>query len=204
LKKLLVLLFLISQISYSQTTRKYSNEFLNIGVDAAAFGMAKAVVASSSDVNSGYWNPAGLVNVKDYQGSLMHASYFAGIAKYDYAAFAMPIDDDSAVALSIIRFGVDDILDTTELIDSDGNIDVLLCDGRYSSPIQLLVNDGQGNFSTRKYEGITTSDNTALTASDFDRDGDLDAVLQDGRYSSRLKLLRNDGRGNFSVENLLK
>ena len=123
MKKLLVLLFLISQISYSQTVRKYSNEFLNIGVDAAAFGMAKAVVASSGDVNSGYWNPAGLVNVKDYQGSLMHASYFAGIAKYDYAAFAMPIDDISAVALSIIRFGVDDILDTTELIDSDGNID---------------------------------------------------------------------------------
>ena len=33
---------------------------------------------------------------------------------------------------------------------------------------------------------------------------DLDAVLQDGRYGSRLKLLKNDGRGNFSVENLLR
>ncbi len=123
LKKLIILLLFISQISYSQTVRKYSNEFLNIGVDAAAFGMGKAVVATSDDVNSGYWNPAGLVNVKDYQGSIMHAEYFAGIAKYDYAAFAMPIDSESAVALSIIRFGVDDILDTTELIDSEGNID---------------------------------------------------------------------------------
>ena len=88
--------------------------------------------------------------------------------------------------------------------NGDGNTDVLLCDGRYNSPIQLLVNDGRGNFSARKYEGITTADNTALTTSDFDKDGDLDAVLQDGRYSSPLKLLRNDGRGNFSVENLLK
>jgi len=103
--------------------RKYSNEFLNIGVDAAAFGMGKAVVATSSDVNAGYWNPAGLTQIEDYQGSLMHAEYFAGIAKYDYAAFAMPIDNESAIALSIIRFGVDDILDTTELIDSEGNID---------------------------------------------------------------------------------
>ncbi len=47
---------------------------MNIGVDAAAFGMANAVVASTSDVNSGYWNPAGLVNVEDKQLSLMHAS----------------------------------------------------------------------------------------------------------------------------------
>lgn len=114
---------LLSTVLGAQTVRKYSNEFMNIGVDAAAFGMSNAVVASSSDVNSGYWNPAGLVNLKDKQISLMHASYFANIANYDYAAFAMPLDDRSAVGLSIIRFGVDDILNTTRLIDEQGNID---------------------------------------------------------------------------------
>ncbi|MFT7330743.1 MAG: hypothetical protein ACI848_000811 [Roseivirga sp.] len=123
MKKLVFLFIIISQVSYSQALRKYSNEFLNIGVDAAAFGMGKAVVASTNDVNSGYWNPAGLVHVEDYQGSLMHAEYFAGIAKYDYVGFAMPIDGRSSLGLSLIRFGVDDILDTTELIDSQGNID---------------------------------------------------------------------------------
>lgn len=103
--------------------RNYSNEFLNIGVDAASLGMSKAVVATSNDVNAIYWNPAGLVNIQDYQGSLMHASYFAGIATYNYAAFAMPIDKESALGISVIRFGVDDILNTTELIDNQGNID---------------------------------------------------------------------------------
>ena len=107
----------------AQSVRKYSNEFMNIGVDAAAFGMANAVVASTDDVNSGYWNPAGLVNLEDKQLSLMHASYFANIASYDYIGFAMPLDDRSAVGLSIIRFGVDDILNTTQLIDDQGNID---------------------------------------------------------------------------------
>lgn len=96
---------------------------MNIGVDAAAFGMANAMVANTSDVNSGYWNPAGLVHVEDKQLSLMHASYFANIANYDYAGFAMPLDKQSAVGLSIIRFGVDDILNTTQLIDDQGNID---------------------------------------------------------------------------------
>jgi hypothetical protein len=121
-EKFLLVLILVSATLSAQTVRKYSNEFMNIGVDAAAFGMSNAVVASSSDVNSGYWNPAGLVNLEDKQISLMHASYFANIANYDYAAFAMPLDDRSAVGLSVIRFGVDDILNTTQLIDDEGNI----------------------------------------------------------------------------------
>lgn len=96
---------------------------MNIGVDAAALGMSNAVVASSKDVNSGYWNPAGLIALEDKQVALMHASYFANIAQYDYAGFAMPIDDRSAWGISLIRFGVDDILNTTQLIDDQGNID---------------------------------------------------------------------------------
>lgn len=96
---------------------------MNIGVDAAALGMANAVVGSTSDVNSTYWNPAGLTHLEDHQISLMHANYFANIAQYDYIAYASPIDDRSAWGISLIRFGVDDILNTTELIDSQGNID---------------------------------------------------------------------------------
>ncbi|RDI12166.1 hypothetical protein DEU42_104100 [Flavobacterium sp. AG291] len=118
-----VLTLSLSFFTYSQTVRKYSNEFMNIGVDAAALGMSNAVTGHTADVNSGYWNPAGLVNVEDKQLALMHASYFANIAQYDYAAFAMPIDNQSAFGISIIRFGVDDILNTTQLIDSEGNID---------------------------------------------------------------------------------
>lgn len=96
---------------------------MSIGVDAAALGMSNAVVSSTADVNSGYWNPAGLVNLEENQVSLMHANYFANIAQYDYIAYASAIDDDSAWGISLIRFGVDDILNTTELIDSQGNID---------------------------------------------------------------------------------
>ena len=110
-------------VGFSQAVRKYSNEFMNIGVDAAALGMSNAVVASTGDVNSGYWNPAGLLKIEDREAALMHASYFANIAQYDYAGFATKIDDRSAWGISLIRFGVDDILNTTQLIDSQGNID---------------------------------------------------------------------------------
>lgn len=107
----------------AQTAKKYSNEFLNIGVDAASLAMANSVVASIDNVNSVYWNPAGLTQLKDKQLGLMHASYFANIAQYDYGAFAMPLDEKSAIGFSLIRFGVDDIMNTTELIDQQGNID---------------------------------------------------------------------------------
>src|SRR5690554_1207892 len=122
-KEFVFLLFFCGLIGHSQSFRKYSNEFMNIGVDAAALGMANAVTAWTNDVNAGYWNPAGLIHLEDNQLSLMHASYFANIATYNYAAFAMPLDDRSAVGFSIIRFGVDDILNTTQLIDQQGNID---------------------------------------------------------------------------------
>ena len=119
---IVILLFSISVSVLGQTARKYSNEFMNIGVDAAALGMSNAVTSHTNNVNSGYWNPAGLVHLEDNQLALMHSSYFANIANYNYIAYAMPLDDRSAVGISLIRFGVDDILDTTQLIDDQGNV----------------------------------------------------------------------------------
>jgi hypothetical protein len=103
---------------------KYSNEFLQIGIGGKAMGLSNAVVASVDDVSSSYWNPAGLTRMSSkFQGALMHSEYFAGIAKYDYLGISYKIDDKSAVGFTAIRFGVDDIPNTTQLIDNNGNID---------------------------------------------------------------------------------
>jgi len=102
---------------------KYSNEFLSIGVGARGLAMSKAQVASVNDVTSAYWNPAGLMGIQnDLQVSAQHAEYFAGIAKYDYAGVATKIDSSSALAFSFVRFGVDDIPNTTDLIDQNGQV----------------------------------------------------------------------------------
>lgn len=106
-----------------QNVPKYSNEFLSIGVSARALGMGNTQVAIVNDVTSAYWNPAGLLQIKDkYNVSLMHAEQFGGIAQFDYAGFATPIDSLSHLAVSVIRFGVDDIPDTRFLYDANGNI----------------------------------------------------------------------------------
>lgn len=110
---------------YSQKIApKYSNEFLQIGVGADALGNGNAVVAQTSGVNSGYWNPAGLTAVNQWLDvAAMHSSYFGGIAKYDYLGLAHQIDKKSSAGLSLIRFAVDDIPNTTQLIDNEGRID---------------------------------------------------------------------------------
>lgn len=109
-------------VVHGQAT-KYSNDFLAIGVGARSLGMANAYVAVSDDVTSTYWNPAGLTNMSsEIQIGLMHSEYFAGVAKYDYGAFSMKIDSMSSFGVSIIRFGIDDIPNTTDLYDDQGNI----------------------------------------------------------------------------------
>lgn len=102
---------------------KYSNEFLNIGVDAGSFALGKSVVANTNGVCAGYWNPAGIIRMDNkMETSLMHSNYYSGLAQYDYAGFAYKTNDSLALGLSFIRFGVDDIPNTLDLIDSEGNV----------------------------------------------------------------------------------
>jgi hypothetical protein len=104
--------------------RKYSNEFLNIGAGARGLAMGSAQVASVADGTAGYWNPAGLVGVKDQpQINLMHAEYFAGIGKYDFASIAFPASNNKRTfAITGLRFAVDDIMNTLFLVEPDGSI----------------------------------------------------------------------------------
>lgn len=126
------LLFLIALLSLwsekevtgQATAPKYSNDFLSIGVGARALAMSNSNVVSTNDVTSAYWNPVGLLDVEsDLQIGAMHAEYFAGIAKYDFGGVAKPLDDSSALGVSLLRFGVDDIPNTINLVGPNGNID---------------------------------------------------------------------------------
>jgi hypothetical protein len=104
---------------------KYSDEFLNIGAGARGMSMGNAQVASVSDGTAGYWNPAALADIRTSpQLNLMHAEYFAGIGKYDFANLVLPLKDNKrTLALTLLRFAVDDIPNTVFLVQPDGSID---------------------------------------------------------------------------------
>ncbi len=126
MKKILYIFIysIIPYISFAQgsLTPKYSNEFLAIGVSARGLALGGAMSALTNDVSSAYWNPAGLLNMKEkYQGALTHNQYFGGIASYNYGGFAARLDDTGVLAFTIIRMGVDGIANTLNLRNPDGS-----------------------------------------------------------------------------------
>ena len=120
----LTLVLALISLSVSAQFTTYSNEFLNIGAGARGMSMGNAQVASVSDGTAGYWNPAALANIRDNpQISLMHAEYYAGIGKYDFANLVLPLKDKKrTVGLTLLRFAVDDIPNTIYLVQPDGSV----------------------------------------------------------------------------------
>ncbi|HNQ11946.1 MAG TPA: PorV/PorQ family protein [Bacteroidia bacterium] len=193
-------LLAITFYSYSQAP-KYSNEFLSIGVGARAMGMGNAQTAICNDATSAFWNPAGLTRIdSDKQISLMHAEYFAGIAKYDYGTFAAPIDATRTVAFSVIRFAVDDIIDSTELIDANGNIDYDRLKTFSVADYAFLISYAQ----TTKKEGLRVGGNAKIIhrkAGDFAKAWgfgiDLGAQYDKGKW--QFGLMGKDITGTFNA-----
>ena len=122
-----VLLFFAVLFSFGTLFgQKYSNEFLSIGVGAQAQGLGNAVIAGVNDVTAGVWNPAGLASISQDRGlqlGAMHAEWFAGVGKFDYLGFSLPLADRSRrIGISVIRFGIDQIPNTLSLYEDDGSI----------------------------------------------------------------------------------
>ena len=120
-KSIFTILFTVALIGFSQV--KYSNEFLNIGVGVRSAGMGNAVVASSNDVTAGYWNSASLLNIENnVEIGAQRSNLFAGVASYNFGGVGFKIDEESSAGFTYIRTGVEDIPDTRNLIDANGDV----------------------------------------------------------------------------------
>jgi hypothetical protein len=95
-------------------------------------------------------------------------------------------------------------------LDNDGDQDLVLCT---LYRVLFLANDGQGRFALRREQPIKEWDVHALSASDFDGDGDLDVLLTvgtgasgrprgayfDARHGGGIFLFRNDIAANPKI-----
>lgn len=200
LTPILFLYFLVSAAVSNAQIAKYSNDFLNIGVGADAMAMGKSVTASVNDVNAIFWNPGALSLQKEkLQFAFMHSEYFAGIAKYDYGAFSVMLDSNKhAFGLGFIRFAVDDIPNTLDLVDGAGNIDydkvTSFSAGDYGiymtysrRIIKNLSVGGSVKIVTRRAGDINV--NTGFSAKSWGFGIDLGAVyqLKDWKFGVQLK-----------------
>jgi hypothetical protein len=128
---LLTVLALVSGAAHGQRIAKYGADFLAGGVDARALGMGGAYVSLADEVSAGYWNPAGLSHLQYPEISYMHVERFSGAVSFDYGAVALPVTEQSTIAISGFRSGVNDIVNTLEAWNPDRGVPL----GSYESRI---------------------------------------------------------------------
>ena len=189
----------------STRTPKYSNEFLSLGVGARALGMGKVQVSLADNATAGYWNPAGLANqTNKYDGVLMHSELFSGVVKNDYAAFSMPLDDKSAIGVSLLRLGVDNIADTRNLVNEYGYVDYSKIEYFSVADYALLLSYAR---KVSRVEGLSVGANGKLiyrnigkfaTAYGFG----IDAGVQYNRKGWNLGLMARDITTTFNAWNI--
>jgi len=92
--------------------RKYAGEFLEIGADARAQSMGGAFTAVQGGVSSGYYNPAGIINIQGTQISFMHTQQMIASVNYDFLAGGFRQKNNRVIVVSLIRLGIDNIKDS--------------------------------------------------------------------------------------------
>jgi len=107
-----VFLFISTSGAVTNKSGTAAAQFLKIGVGARAMGLGGAMVASSSDAYSLYWNPAGITKVRRPTLAGSHTQWFADI-KHNFFSFVLPVNDISAVGLQVIVLNMDDMEVTT-------------------------------------------------------------------------------------------
>lgn len=83
-------------------------QFLKIGVGPRAIGMGGAFTASADDINSMYWNPAGLSRMKSKEAFFNHIDWILDV-KLEYAGFAMDVADLGTLGAFISVMTMDDM-----------------------------------------------------------------------------------------------
>jgi hypothetical protein len=88
--------------------------FLKIGVGARASSMGGAFVAVADDASAGYWNAAGLTQLKGTQLTLMHSDLYQDL-KLEYLAAGFPVGRSLAlgVGISYLNYGSFDSYDAS-------------------------------------------------------------------------------------------
>ena len=102
-----------------------TNEAAFLKIDAATrpAAMGGAFVGVANDVNSVFWNPAGLTQMEKRELSLMYNAWFAGISHLS-GAYSQPVGENAAVALSLIwlQSEIEKRISDTEEPDSSFNV----------------------------------------------------------------------------------
>lgn len=92
--------------------------FLEIGVGARGVGMGETIVASTNDVSSLFWNPAGITGITNGEATFHHTTWIAGTT-LNYAAMAFKVPNVGHIGAQIYIFDSGE-MEVTDIIFPDG------------------------------------------------------------------------------------
>lgn len=95
-----------AQTNKSGTT---AAQFLKIGVGPRAIGMGGAFTAVADDINSLYWNPAGLSRMYSREAYFNHVDWITDVG-LDYAGFGMDISGVGTLGAFVSVLSMEDML----------------------------------------------------------------------------------------------
>ncbi len=116
----ILIVALASSVSAADMTQagQASATFLKVAPDAHFVGMGDVGTAASEGVSALFYNPAGLVNVQDYEAMFTHSEWLADI-KFEYVAVSFPVSDKAHMALSFTHFAYPE-MEVTTITEPDG------------------------------------------------------------------------------------
>ncbi|MFZ0389801.1 MAG: PorV/PorQ family protein [Calditrichia bacterium] len=105
-------------------------QFLKLGIGSRATALGDAYAAMANDVSAMAWNPAGIQQIRRGSFGLSRTQLFADIT-LNFAGFSYPVDNSTAVGVSVINLSSGDIEVTT--------LDAQQGTGEYYSTSDLAV-----------------------------------------------------------------
>ena len=111
---ILALLIICSSKINAQDLANFSSAFVDIGFGARPLGMGQAYSALASDANAVLWNPAGIAEVKNFEGTVSYTKLF-NIIPYSFASLVYSPSGKMAVGGGLIVSG-DDLFQEISLI----------------------------------------------------------------------------------------
>jgi len=103
---ILIVTALLGKTTIAAEGGKTAADFLNIGIGARAAALGGAYTSAADDATAAYWNPAGLVQVKNAQLAFSHFALYQDIS-YEYLSMAYPLSERITLgaATSYMNYG---------------------------------------------------------------------------------------------------
>lgn len=138
MSSILLLAFVVSAEQTNFEIGKVAGPELKIPLGARPVGMGGAFVAKADDLNSTFWNPAGLAQMNGYQAGFMHNIYLEDTS-FEYLAYAQNLFSGAGLGAYVTYFNYGSMDKVSEV----GGLPVV---GEPFTPTVLTASVGYGQW----------------------------------------------------------